>query len=147
MCAGQATRRHTTSSTKGAHGVLDGSKAFSSFGVPDTVVAREFYGTTLALDVRDGREAGLLELHIGGGAPVMVYPKPDHVPATYTVLNFLVPDVDAAVDDLIAAGIQMERYPQAEQDEKGIARGQGPTIAWFTDPAGNIIAVLGGVDG
>lgn len=122
--------------------MLDGSKAFSGFAVPDTEAARQFYGTKLGLDVRDGREPGLLELHIGGGAPVMVYPKPDHVPATYTVLNFRVPDVDAAVDELIAAGIQMERYPQAEQDEKGIVRGQGPTIAWFTDPAGNIISVL-----
>ncbi|MEO8571218.1 MAG: VOC family protein [Chloroflexota bacterium] len=122
--------------------MLNGSKAFSSFGVPDTEAARQFYGTRLGLDVRDGREAGLLELHIGGGAPVMVYPKPDHVPATYTVLNFVVPNVDAAVDELVAAGIRMERYPHAEQDEKGIARGQGPTIAWFTDPAGNIISVL-----
>jgi catechol 2,3-dioxygenase-like lactoylglutathione lyase family enzyme len=111
--------------------------------VPDTEAARAFYGDTLGLDVRDSRESGLLELHLGAGAPVLVYPKPDHSPANFTVLNFAVPDIDAAVDGLIAAGVRMERYPDFEQNEKGIARGpQGPAIAWFTDPAGNIVSVL-----
>ena len=117
--------------------------AFSSFAVPEIEAARAFYGDTLGLDVRDSREAGLLELHLGGGAPVLVYPKPDHAPANFTVLNFAVPDIDATVDQLIAAGVRMERYPDFEQNEKGIARGpQGPAIAWFKDPAGNIVSVL-----
>ena len=123
--------------------MLNGDNAFSGFAVPDIEAARGFYGTTLGLDVRDGRETGLLELHIGGGAPIMVYPKPDHVPATYTVLNFPVDDIEAAVDELVAAGVRMERYPNAPQDERGIARAdEGPAIAWFTDPAGNILSVL-----
>jgi catechol 2,3-dioxygenase-like lactoylglutathione lyase family enzyme len=123
--------------------MFDGSTPFSSFAVPDTEAARAFYGDTLGLDVRDSREAGLLELHLGDGPPVLVYPKPDHAPANFTILNFAVPDIDAAVDGLIAAGVRMERYPDFEQNEKGIARGpQGPAIAWFKDPAGNIIAVL-----
>jgi catechol 2,3-dioxygenase-like lactoylglutathione lyase family enzyme len=123
--------------------MFDDSTAFSSFAVPDTEAARAFFGDTLGLDVRDSREAGLLELHLGDGAPVLIYPKPDHAPANFTVLNFAVPDIDAAVDRLIAAGIRMERYPDFEQNEKGIARGPaGPAIAWFKDPAGNILAVL-----
>jgi predicted enzyme related to lactoylglutathione lyase len=123
--------------------MFDDGTAFSSFAVPDTEAARAFYGDTLRLDVRDSREAGLLELHIGGGSPVLVYPKPDHAPANFTVLNFAVPDIDAAVDGLIAAGVRMERYPDFEQNDKGIVRGpQGPAIAWFKDPAGNILSVL-----
>ncbi|MEA2654287.1 MAG: hypothetical protein QOI37_1514 [Chloroflexota bacterium] len=123
--------------------MLKDSKAFSSFAVKETEAARQFYGTTLGLDVRDSRESGLLELHLGGESPVLVYPKEDHAPANFTVLNFRVADVEAAVDALNAAGIQMERYPSFEQDEKGIARGMGPTIAWFKDPSGNILSVLG----
>jgi catechol 2,3-dioxygenase-like lactoylglutathione lyase family enzyme len=115
---------------------------FSTYAVKDTEKARAFYGDTPGLDVRDGREAGLLELHLGDGGPVILYPKPDHTPATFTVLNFVVADVSAAVDELTAAGVRMERYPAVEQDEKGIVRGNGPTIAWFADPDGNIIAVL-----
>jgi catechol 2,3-dioxygenase-like lactoylglutathione lyase family enzyme len=123
--------------------MFDDSTAFSSFAVPDTEAARAFYGDTLGLDIRDSRESGLLELHVGGGTPVLVYPKPDHSPANFTVLNFSVPDIDAAVDRLIGAGVRMERYPDFEQNEKGIARGpQGPAIAWFKDPAGNILSVL-----
>lgn len=123
--------------------MFDDSTPFSSFAVPDTEAARAFYGDTLGLDVRDSRESGMLELHLGGGAPVLVYPKPDHAPANFTILNFAVPDIDAAVDRLIAAGVRMERYPDFEQNEKGIARGpQGPAIAWFKDPAGNILSVL-----
>jgi catechol 2,3-dioxygenase-like lactoylglutathione lyase family enzyme len=115
---------------------------FSTYAVKDTEKARAFYGDTLGLDVRDGREAGLLELHLGDGGPVILYPKPDHVPATFTVLNFVVSDVSAAVDELSAVGIPTLRYPGVEQDAKGIVRGQGPTIAWFADPDGNIISVL-----
>jgi catechol 2,3-dioxygenase-like lactoylglutathione lyase family enzyme len=122
--------------------MLKDSKAFSSFAVKDTEQARAFYGKTLGLDVRDSRESGLLELHLGGDAPVLVYPKPDHAPANFTVLNFRVPDVEAAVDALVAAGIRMERYPGIELDEKGIAQNMGPAIAWFTDPDGNILSVL-----
>jgi predicted enzyme related to lactoylglutathione lyase len=116
--------------------------AFSGFAATDTAVAKTFYGEKLGLDVRDGREAGLIELHLPGGAMVIVYPKPDYVPATYTVLNFQVKDIDVAVDELVAAGITLARYPGAPQDEKGIVRGNGPTIAWFTDPAGNILSVI-----
>jgi predicted enzyme related to lactoylglutathione lyase len=119
------------------------SRAFSTFAVADLAAARTFFGETLGLDVRDSRETGLLELHVTGGTPVLVYPKPDHVPATFTVLNFPVTDIEAAVDQLVAAGVEMERYPGVEQDAKGIARGGGgPSIAWFTDPAGNILSVL-----
>jgi predicted enzyme related to lactoylglutathione lyase len=120
------------------------SKAFSGFAVKDIAAAKEFYGGTLGQDVRDG-PMGLLELHLAGGGTVMVYPKDDHEPATYTVLNFPVDDVDAAVDKLTAAGVTMERYdrPDMPQDEKGIARDpEGPAIAWFKDPSGNILAVL-----
>jgi predicted enzyme related to lactoylglutathione lyase len=123
--------------------MFNGSNAFSGFAAPDIDAARRFYAETLGLDVRDSTESGLLELHIGGGTPVIVYPKPDHTPAVFTILNFPVDDIDVAVDQLVAAGVSMERYPGAEQDEKGIVRGpQGPAIAWFTDPAGNILSVL-----
>jgi catechol 2,3-dioxygenase-like lactoylglutathione lyase family enzyme len=123
--------------------MLKDSHAFSGFAVADVEAARAFYGGTLGLDVRDGRETGLLELHIGSGAPVIIYPKPDHEPANFTILNFPVADIDAAVDELIAAGVRLERYPGLEADAKGIVRGpEGPQIAWFTDPAGNILSVL-----
>jgi predicted enzyme related to lactoylglutathione lyase len=119
------------------------SHAFSTFAVADIAAAKTFYGETLGLDVRDGREMGLLELHVGGGSPVVIYPKPDHAPANFTVLNFPVRDLEAAVDGLLAAGVEMQRYPGLDQDAKGIARGGGgPSIAWFTDPAGNILSVL-----
>lgn len=118
-----------------------GSKAFSGFAVKELDVAKAFYGQTLGLDVKDG-PMGTLGIRLGSGATVMVYLKPDFVPATYTILNFPVADVDTAVDRLTADGVQMLRYPGMDQDEKGIARGDGPTIAWFTDPAGNILAVL-----
>lgn len=118
------------------------SHAFSGFSVNDIPKARAFYGGTLGLDVGDSSEMGLLELRLAGGATVIVYPKENHEPATFTILNFPVPDVDAAVDRLNAAGVRMERYPGLEADAKGIARGNGPTIAWFKDPAGNILSVL-----
>ena len=117
------------------------SKAFSGFAVKELDAAKVFYGDTLGLEVKD-QPMGTLGVGIGNGVTVMIYHKPDFVPATYTILNFPVPDVDAAVDQLVAAGVEMQRYPGTDQDAKGISRGQGPTIAWFTDPSGNIISVL-----
>ena len=119
------------------------SNAFSGFAVKDLAAAKSFYGETLGLDARDG-PMGMLELHLGSGAVVLVYPKDDHEPANYTILNLPVKDVDAAVDQLTEAGVRMEHYgPDFGQDEKGISRDdRGPTIAWFKDPSGNIIAVL-----
>jgi predicted enzyme related to lactoylglutathione lyase len=119
------------------------TKAFSGFAVDDVRKAREFYGETLGLktSVLD-EESGLIVLHLAGDRDTLVYQKPDFTPATYTILNFQVDDVDEAVDHLVARGVRFERYEGFEQDEKGIARGNGPTIAWFTDPAGNILAVL-----
>ncbi len=123
--------------------MLTDSAAFSGFAVPDVAAARRFYTDTLGLRVDVNEEmGGMLTLHLGGGTDVMVYPKPDYTPATYTVLNFPVPDVEKAVDELSAKGVRFERYEGFEQDEKGIARGLGPAIAWFTDPAGNIFSVL-----
>jgi predicted enzyme related to lactoylglutathione lyase len=115
--------------------------AFSSFAVDDIDAARRFYGETLGLKISDG-PMGVLNLGLAGGRPTMIYPKPDFEPATYTVLNFPVDDVDAVVDELSSRGVEFERYDAFDQDEKGIARGQGPDIAWFKDPAGNILAVL-----
>jgi predicted enzyme related to lactoylglutathione lyase len=118
------------------------TKAFNGFAVDDIEKARAFYGETLGLRVSD-EEMGVLGLHLAGGRDTMIYPKPDFTPATYTILNFVVDDIDRAVDELTARGVQMERYDGFDQDEKGIARGpEGPQIAWFTDPAGNILAVL-----
>ena len=123
--------------------MLTDSAAFSGFAVPDIEAARTFYADTLGLRAEVNQEmGGMLTLHLGGGTDVMVYPKPDFTPATYTVLNFPVPDVGKAVDELTAKGVQFERYDGFDQDDKGIARGQGPNIAWFTDPAGNILSVL-----
>jgi catechol 2,3-dioxygenase-like lactoylglutathione lyase family enzyme len=118
--------------------------AFSGYSVDDIPKARAFYGDTLGLDVAEAN--GLLEMRLGSGATVLLYPKDDHVPATFTVLNFPVDDIDAAVDELAAAGIAFERYPQfGEPDAKGVYRGlEGPEIAWFTDPAGNVLSVVSG---
>ena len=119
------------------------SPAFSSFAVDDTAKARSFYADTLGLQVEDLGMGGLLGLRLAGGGQVMVYPKPDFAPATYTVLSFPVADLDKAVDELVAAGVTMERYDGFDQDDRGIARDSGgPAIAWFKDPAGNICAVL-----
>jgi catechol 2,3-dioxygenase-like lactoylglutathione lyase family enzyme len=121
--------------------VLADTKAFSGFAVDDLEKAKEFYEKTLGLRVSD--EDGLLTLHLAGGRDTLVYPKPDHTPATYTILNFPVDDIDAAVDGLAARGVRFERYDGFDQDERGVARPDGgPPIAWFTDPAGNIMAVL-----
>ena len=117
------------------------TRAFSGFAVPDTDAAKDFYGGTLGLEVTE--EDDVLALHIAGGRPVLIYPKPDHEPATYTILNFPVDDIDRAVDDLAAAGVEFESYTgELETDEKGVFRKAGPPIAWFRDPAGNILAVL-----
>jgi catechol 2,3-dioxygenase-like lactoylglutathione lyase family enzyme len=127
--------------------MLAQSKAFSGFAVDDIEKAREFYGETLGLEVEEmaveGLDGpGLLNLKLAGDRATLVYPKPDFEPATYTILNFPVDDVEAAVDGLGRRGVEFERYKGAEQDEKGISRGRGPAIAWFKDPAGNVLAVL-----
>jgi catechol 2,3-dioxygenase-like lactoylglutathione lyase family enzyme len=117
------------------------TKAYSGFAAPDLDAAERFYGETLGIRTSRPTE-GLLELHLAGDRDTLVYIKPDFVPATYTILNFPVEDVDAAVDELTSRGVQMERYEGFDQDEKGIARpDEGPAIAWFKDPAGNILAV------
>jgi predicted enzyme related to lactoylglutathione lyase len=124
--------------------MLSDSHAFSGFSSNDIEKAREFYATTLGLDVSESM--GLLTLQFAGGARVIVYPKADHVPATFTVLNFPVADIDQAVAELAAAGVAFERYEGMPQDENGIMRHSstqpGPSIAWFKDPAGNILSVL-----
>ncbi|HYH61847.1 MAG TPA: VOC family protein [Solirubrobacterales bacterium] len=116
------------------------TKAYSGFAVNDVQKARNFYGETLGL--KTSEEYGLLMLHLAGDRPTLIYPKPDHTPADYTILNFPVDDIDRAVDDLAARGVRFERYDGFEQDGKGISRGEGPYIAWFKDPAGNVLSVL-----
>ncbi len=116
------------------------SPAFSGFAVDDVVAARRFYDEVLGVPVVE--EHGLLKLQLAGDTTVLVYPKDGHVPATFTVLNFPVDDVEAAVDGLNAKGVAMMRYDGFPQDDKGIMRGNGPDIAWFTDPAGNVLSVV-----
>lgn len=121
--------------------MFNNTKAFSGFAVDDIEKAREFYGETLGLETSE--EHGLLTLHLAGDRATIVYPKPDIEPANYTILNFPVDDIDEAVEGLAARGVSFERYDGFEQDERGIARGdEGPYIAWFKDPAGNILSVL-----
>jgi catechol 2,3-dioxygenase-like lactoylglutathione lyase family enzyme len=120
--------------------MLANTKAFSGFAVDDIPKAQQFYAETLGLRVSE--QYGMLTLHIAGDRDTLVYPKPDHTPATYTILNFPVDDIDTTVGDLTARGVEFERYDGASQDERGIARGEGPYIAWFKDPAGNILSVL-----
>jgi predicted enzyme related to lactoylglutathione lyase len=122
--------------------MLENSKAFSGFAAGDLRKVKEFYTKTLGLKATE--EQGLLTLHLAGGNNVLIYPKPNHVPATFTVLNFPVDDVDLAVEELSKRGVRFEKYngPEIKTDEKGIMRGNGPTIAWFKDPAGNILSVL-----
>jgi predicted enzyme related to lactoylglutathione lyase len=119
------------------------TKAFSGFSVNDIQKAKEFYGQTLGLEVTE-EAMGILTLHIAGGSKIIAYPKPNHTPATFTILNFPVTDVEKTVDELTARGVQFEQYDfgQMKTDSKGIVRGYGPTIAWFKDPAGNILSVL-----
>ena len=120
--------------------MFENTKAFSGFAVDDLEQARQFYTGTLG--IRTSEQYGLVTLHLAGGRDTLIYPKDDHTPAAYTILNFPVDDIEKAVDELTARGVRFERYEGAEQDEKGISRGGGPYIAWFTDPAGNILSVL-----
>jgi catechol 2,3-dioxygenase-like lactoylglutathione lyase family enzyme len=122
--------------------MLADSKAYSGFAIDDLSKAREFYGQTLGLETSIlDEENGLMTLHLAGGRDTLIYVKPDHAPANYTVLNFPVDDVDGAVEELGRRGVSFERYEGFDQDEKGIARGAGPRIGWFKDPAGNILSV------
>src|SRR3954453_6967728 len=117
------------------------TKAFSGFAAPDIEAARAFYADTLG--IRATQEHGLLTLHLQGGErPTLIYPKADHAPADYTILNFPVDDIEAAINPLVARGGTFKRYDGMEQDERGIMRAGGPYIAWFTDPAGNVLSVL-----
>ena len=122
--------------------MLSTSEAFSGYSVDDLEAARAFYGDVLGIET--SMEPNGLALNLVGRRPVFLYPKPDHEPATYTVLNFPVPDIDAAVDALIGAGVTFEHYGEGfGQDERGIARNEyGPPIAWFRDPAGNILSLI-----
>jgi predicted enzyme related to lactoylglutathione lyase len=118
--------------------MFEHSKAFSGFSVDDIPAAKKFYGETLGLNVTE--ENGMLTLHLAGDRHTLIYPKPNHAPATYTTLNFPVDDVESAVDELVGRGVAFEKYDFV--DEKGINRQGGPLIAWFTDPAGNILSVI-----
>jgi predicted enzyme related to lactoylglutathione lyase len=120
--------------------MLEHSKAFSGFSVDDVPAAKKFYSETLGLDVSE--ENGMLWLRVTGDDGILVYPKPEHTPASFTILNFAVDDIDTAVDELTARGVRFERYDDFDLDDKGIFRGGGPYIAWFTDPAGNVLSVL-----
>jgi catechol 2,3-dioxygenase-like lactoylglutathione lyase family enzyme len=116
------------------------TKAFSGFAVDDVEKARAFYGDTLGL--KTSEENDILTLHIADDRPTLVYPRPGHIPAEYTILNFPVDDIEQAVDELAARGVEFERYKGFDQDDRGIHRGGGPLIAWFKDPAGNVLSVL-----
>ena len=122
--------------------MLADSPAFSGFAVDDPVAARRFYEDTLGLRVSDEEMDGIMRLHLAGGTDVLVYAKPDHQPASFTVLNFPVPDVEKAVDELTARGVTFQQYEHPPTDAKGIMREGGPLIAWFTDPAGNVFSVI-----
>lgn len=121
---------------------------FSGFSVKDTKEARDFYSNTLGLKVEDNKEEGALDLHLPGGGKVFVYSKENHEPATYTVLNLVIENIDESVDALVEKGVTFEQYdfPGFKTDEKGIIRGldagKGPNIAWFKDPSGNIFSIL-----
>jgi predicted enzyme related to lactoylglutathione lyase len=138
MTSGRSGSLYEDNGNRGT--MFENTKAFSGFSVDDVARAKQFYGETLGLKVTE--DHGLLTLHIAGDRRTIVYPKPDHTPAAFTILNFPVDDIDAAVDALAARGVDFERYDGMEQDEKGVMRAGGPYIAWFTDPAGNILAVL-----
>jgi predicted enzyme related to lactoylglutathione lyase len=120
--------------------MLTTQRAFSGFSAKNLGAEKSFYAQTLGVPVSE--EMGNLQLELPGGGQTIIYPKDDHEPATYTVLNFVVPDIDEAVDQLAAKGIRFERYPQFNQDAKGVMRDNGPGIAWFKDPAGNILSVI-----
>jgi predicted enzyme related to lactoylglutathione lyase len=118
--------------------MFENTKAFSGFSVDDITAAKKFYGDTLGIRVSEAN--GMLTLHLAGDRDTLVYPKKDHTPASFTILNFPVEDIDAAVAELTGRGVEFEKYPNT--DDKGIFRETGPAIAWFTDPAGNILSVL-----
>jgi len=120
--------------------MLTDSHVFSGFSSNDIPATKAFYAETLGLEVTEQND--MLTLHLAGGGTVLVYPKDDHLPATYTCLNFRVADIDATVDELTSRGITFERYEGASQDERGVAREYGPPIAWFRDPAGNILSII-----
>jgi catechol 2,3-dioxygenase-like lactoylglutathione lyase family enzyme len=120
--------------------MLANTKAYSGIAVKDMQKARQFYRETLGL--RTSEEYGLLWLHLAGDRDTLVYEQPDATPASYTILNFQVDDIDSAVDQLTARGVRFERYADMNQDSKGVFRDEGPYIAWFKDPAGNVLSVL-----
>jgi catechol 2,3-dioxygenase-like lactoylglutathione lyase family enzyme len=120
--------------------MFEHTKAFSGFSVNDIGAARKFYGETLGLRVSE--DHGMLHLHLAGDRDILVYPKPNHTPASYTILNFPVEDIESTVDALVERGVTFERYEGMGQDDRGINRAGGPPIAWFTDPAGNVLSVL-----
>jgi predicted enzyme related to lactoylglutathione lyase len=123
--------------------VFENTKAFGSFSVDDVQEAKKFYGETLGMKVSEENEPmSMLVLHIEGDRDVLGYAKPDHTPASFTILNFPVEDIEKAVDELAERGVRFERYDDSGQDEKGIYRGGGPLIAWFKDPAGNVLSVI-----
>jgi catechol 2,3-dioxygenase-like lactoylglutathione lyase family enzyme len=133
--------------TQRRQGVFRKTKAFSGFSVDDLSRAKDFYATTLGLEVTEDKKMSILTLRLATGGRVIVYPKgPGHTPATYTVLNFPVADIDKAVDELGSRGVRFERYDGFKHDPKGVVRAgpenPGPSIAWFKDPAGNILSVL-----
>ena len=127
---------------EGSKSKLAAAEAFSSFSVNNLQQAKAFYGEVLGIEIAEMPEG--LELHLADGGKVFIYPKPNHLPATFTVLNFLIADIEEVVDDLKARGIRFEKYNEGplKTDAKGISRGAGPTIAWFKDPAGNIVSVI-----
>jgi catechol 2,3-dioxygenase-like lactoylglutathione lyase family enzyme len=120
--------------------MFEHTRAFSGFSVDDIQKAKQFYGETLGLRVSE--QNGMLTLHIAGDRDTLVYPKDDHTAAAFTILNFPVEDVDRTVEELAARGVRFERYEGFDQDEKGVFRGGGPLIAWFKDPAGNVLSVI-----
>ena len=122
--------------------MFEHTKAYSGFSVDDIPKAKQFYGETLGLRVSE--ENGMLTLHIAGDRNTLIYPKEGHTPATFTILNFPLDDVDRTVEELTARGVRFERYEGFDQDEKGVFRGGGPLMAWFKDPAGNILSVIQG---
>jgi catechol 2,3-dioxygenase-like lactoylglutathione lyase family enzyme len=133
---------HIVIEKEGSEPLFKDTKAFSGFAVNDLQKAKEFYGRTLGLDVSEAN--GLLTLHIAGGTKILMYPKENHIPASFTILNFPVATIEHAVDELISRGVRFESYNEGGllTDEKGIFRGGGPKIAWFKDPAGNLLSVL-----
>ena len=120
--------------------MLRDARAYSGFSTNDTEATKEFYGSVLGLELTEAN--GIVELKLAGGGTVIAYPKENHEPASFTILNFEVEDVEKAVDELVQRGVRFEKYEGFPQDEKGIMRGHGPDIAWFKDPAGNILSVL-----